>query len=110
MSRHKTFGRWEIPGTVVQIVKTMCADYDRRAIIIRSGEKTQSDYERINAAIDRGLLCAEETVRRFFLEDIAYGRGYWHSPSCAVLSKNAYYTRKHQIIHDIAVELRLLNE
>lgn len=110
MSRHKTFGRWEIPGTVVQIVKTMCADYDRRAVIIRSAAQAHEDYKNINGAIDRGLTCAEEPVRRFLLEDIGSGRGYWYSPASALLSKNAYYARKKQIIHDIAVELRLLTE
>ena len=110
MSRHKTFGRWEIPGTVVQIVKSMCADYDRRAVIIRSAAQAHEDYKNINGAIDRGLTCAEEPVRRFLLEDIGSGRGYWYSPASALLSQNAYYARKKQIIHDIAFQLGLLNE
>lgn len=110
MSRHRRFERWEIPGTVVAIVKTMCADYDRRAIVIQSAQEANADYVRINGAIDRGLSCSEEPVRRFLLEDIGSGRGYWYSPASALLSKNAYYARKKQIIHDIAVELRLLSE
>ena len=109
MSRRRTFERWEIPGTVVDIVKTMCADYDRRAVLIQSSTEASEQYAHINAAIDRGLLCVEESLRRFFLDDISIGRGYCFSPSSVIISKSAYYNRKRQAIHDIAVELRLLS-
>ena len=109
MSRRRVFGRWEIPPTVVEIVKSICADYDRRAIAIQTAaEDVVNTYKAMNDAIDHAMQDIEPEIRRTMLEDIYNGRGYYSSPASAIISKNAYYSRRHKAIHDIAVKLMLL--
>lgn len=109
MSRHRVFGTWEIPRTVVDIVKSICADYDRRAIAMQTAaEEIVNTYKSMNDAIDYAMQDIEPAIRRTMLEDIYNGRGYGRSPASAILTKHAYYSRKHKAIHDIAVNFRLL--
>lgn len=108
MGRHKSYISYNVPRSVVNVVKSMCADYDRRAIIISSGRALSERYKEMNGAIDRGLEFIEVGIRRTILDDIHLGRGYGYSPASAILSKNAYYSRKNKAIYLIAEELRLM--
>lgn len=106
MSRRNN--RWELPRSVVNIVRSMCADYDRRALLIRSSCELVSKYSEMNDAIDRGLESVEVGIRRTMLDDIYLNRGYGYSPVSAIMSKNAYYARKKKAIFLIATELKLM--
>jgi hypothetical protein len=111
MSRHRVFGTWEIPRTVVDIVKSICADYDRRAIAMQTAaEEIVNTYKAMNDAIDHAMQDIEPAIRRTMLEDIYTGRGYGYSPASAIMTKNAYYSRKRKAVHDIAVNLMLLEQ
>ena len=111
MSRRRTFERWHIPSTVVCIVKTMCADYYRRDVALKDMPPEVAEcYRMMNGAIDRALEKVEPGIRRTMMEDIATGRGYDFSPASAIVSRRPYYARKRQIIHDIAVEYRLIHD
>jgi hypothetical protein len=108
MPKKKIYYRHEIPSSVVNIVKSVCADYDRRALLIRSGAPLSQRYVELNGAIDRALEFVECGIRRTILDDIHLGRGYGYSPASAILSKNAYYARKVKAVYMIACELKLL--
>lgn len=108
MERRKWYSSWNIPRSVVNVVRSMCADYDRRALLIKSGAPLSDKYRELNAAIDRGLDFVEEGIRRTILDDIHLGRGYGYSPASAIIAKNAYYSRKNKAVYTIACELRLL--
>jgi hypothetical protein len=107
LPKKRIYDHWEIPTSVVHIVKSVCADYDRRAAVIASGEYREQ-YVNMNAAIDLALLSVEEGIRRIMLEDISHGRGYDFSPASPYLAKNSYYLRKRKAIHDIAIFLGFL--
>ncbi len=109
MPRKKIFLDWEIPYTVVNIVRSVCADYDRRAIAMQSCACDVIDqYRALNDAVDRGLSDLEVGIRKIMLDDICSGRGYGYSPVSAIMTKNAYYHRKRKAIHDIAEQLKLI--
>lgn len=109
MARKKIFLDWEIPYTVVNIVRSVCADYDRRNIDMQSkSDDVINQYRALNAAIDIGLSDLEVGIRRVMLDDICMGRGYGYSPVSAIMTKNAYYHRKRKAIHDIAEQLKLI--
>ena len=65
-------------------------------------------YIELNASIDKALESEAADVRCVLLDDIGLERGYHFSPISHLLAKNTYYKKKRKIIHDIAVELRLL--
>lgn len=111
MSRQRMYFRWEIPTSVVNIVKSVCADYDRRQRIINSSVASTdviARYSELNAVIDEALLDVEPGIRKDILNDIHLGRGYDFSPASPFLAKNTYYQRKRKLIHDIAKGLSLL--
>ena len=112
MPKKKMYFKWEIPTSVVDIVKTVCADYDRRDRIIKNSTADGDVLERcieLNAAIDRALETVEVGMRRELLRDIYEGRGYDHSPISSYIAKNSYYQRKRKLIHDIASGLYLIS-
>ncbi|MBR2312203.1 MAG: hypothetical protein IKA46_02825 [Clostridia bacterium] len=116
MARRATYEPYRLPHCVVQIVTSICADYERRAVILREGkcgEEPCEDailarYREFNGAVDRALEQVEVGIRRDLLCDVALGRGYRRSAVQYILSKNAYYRRRHKLMHDIAKGLRLL--
>ena len=111
MSRSKIYYSYEIPRTVVDIVKSICADYDRRAIAMRSApEGALQIYKYMNDAIDRAMAEIEPAIRRTMLEDIYTGRGYDSSPASAIMSRRPYYARKRKAVHDMALEFHLISE
>ena len=103
--------KYDMPYTVVAIVKAVCADYERRGKVIRQGaasDDVRDSYARLNEAVDDALLLVEEGIRDEMLRDIIWGRGYDSSTASPYISKNAFYRRKRQIVHHIAVVLALI--
>ncbi len=110
MGRKKICPEWDVPVDVVRLVRFLCAGYERRARSIRYktfSEPVLEEYRRQNAAIDAALSVVEEELRAAFLHDIAEGRGYNRS-DVEYLCEPSYIKRKRRIIHDIAVNLRLI--
>lgn len=104
--------RWDINDGIVDIVKAVCADYDRRKRAIHYSlltDEVRQEYIRLNDAIDKALEeNIEEGVRGYIFTDIQLGRGYDFSPASPYYAKNTYYQRKRKIIHDIAAILKLI--
>lgn len=116
MARKKLYYRYEIPTSIVSIVKAICADYDRRERVISrtacNPDKVSSDpvidrLSELNAIVDEALVEIEEELRRIMLDDILTGRGYEFSQATTIVSRGAYYRRKRKLIYDIAKGLRL---
>lgn len=111
MPKPKMYFQFELPSSVVEIVKTICADYDRRERAIKHGNVTGVVLERLvelNAIIDAALEDIEIGVREDMLRDIQNRRGYDFSPASYCISKNTYYKRKKKLIYDIAKNLALV--
>lgn len=111
MARQRLYYKYEIPPLVVEIVKALCADYDRRERAIRYAAITGAvlaRYVELNGAIDAALADLDPELRRGMLEDISLGRGYNLSMISPYLAKNTYYYKKRKLIHDIALQLALL--
>jgi len=111
MARTKKYFNYELPKGVVEIVKAVCADYVRRDRALRWDELTDGvrfEYLRLNGAIEGALGIIDASVRLDMLADIAIGRGYEFSLCSPFFAKNTYYQRKRQIVHDIAINLRLI--
>lgn len=102
---------WEIPASVVNIVKALVADYDRRSRAINRASQlcaAIATYTELNAVIDEALCGIEEGIRSELLEDIKRGRGYDASATSSFIAKNTYYQRKRKLIYDIAKGLSLI--
>lgn len=112
MARPRLYRKWNVPENVVDIVKAVCADYDRRKRAIRASLLTaevSEEYIRLNNAIDSSLdENIEEALREYILTDIQLNRGYESSPASPYYAKNTYYQRKRKVIHDIAKSLYLI--
>lgn len=111
MGRKRIYYRYEIPKSVVVIVKSVCADYDRRKLLSEMGELDEgvkARYDYLNGAIDDALIEIDPGIKRVMLEDIRNNRGYDYSPASPFLTKNSYYMRKKKVIHDIAKGLSLI--
>lgn len=111
MSKGKIYPKRDIPDSVADIVKAICADYDRREKDIAKGSikcETKKLYKYLNGIIDMALEEIEIGIRRSILDDISGKRGYDRSAINYSLSKNAYYRRKRKLIYDIAKSLKLL--
>lgn len=109
--RPRIYQKWEIPKSVVLLVRALCADYTRRQIAIEKktvDEKVLDEFVRINGAIDRALEDVETEVRRVILLDVVFGRGYNRSCAAMCMCEESFVKRKHKLIHDIAVELNLI--
>lgn len=102
---------YQLPHSVYMIVKCICTDYDRRCVALKKGQISDSvreEMERLNGVVDTSLTLVEEGIRREMLYDIILGRGYDSSPASAIISKNAFYLRKRQIVQNIAETLSLI--
>lgn len=109
--RPKQFYNYELPSSVVKIVRAQCADFKRKEDALKSGAvkgEILLSYSVTNAAIKKALDTIEEPCREFFLSDIAENRGYDKSKSQWLLSHNAYYARKRKAIYDVAKFLLLI--
>ena len=110
MSRRRIYFKYDVPFTVVQIVNSLCADYTRRARLINDNTvpgSVRDTYQALNSVIDTALDEIEIGLRREMLNDISEGRGYNRSGCSVIIGKNAYYSRKKKLIHDIAVALNI---
>ncbi len=117
MARNRLYFEYEIPSSVVAVVRAVCADYVRRDRALKWDMLpvgVRLEYERLNGAINSSLEGIEftkeeaEELRRELIKDIGIGRGYHFSPLSPYFAKNTYYRRKRKVIHDVAVSLRLL--
>lgn len=111
MPKPKMYFQFELPSSVVEIVKAVCVDYARREWAIKHGNVTGVVLERLvelNAIIDAALEDIEIGVREDMLRDIQNRRGYDFSPASYCISKNTYYKRKKKLIYDIAKNLALV--
>ena len=111
MARQRIYFKWEIPSTVVKIVNSICADYDRREKIIKYSTVTGAVLEKsieLNAIVDKALEDIEPGIRKEIISDIAEGRGYYRSGCFVIMEKNAYYRRRRKLVHDIAVTMSLI--
>ena len=112
------FGKWrkgdtkyELPSGVVDEVRGICKDYDRkrRALIIGDlSEEVRRVYERYNAAVNDALLVIEEGLRLIMLDDISNNRGYNRSSASLMIAHNGYAQRKRKLIYTIARNLHLV--
>ena len=112
MSRKTTYFQHKVPPGVVNVVKSIIIDYQRREGAIKHSAisgAVLARYIELNAAIDKALSEIETGIRTYMLDDIVKGIGYERSLVQPLLSKNAYYRRRRKLIYDIAVELALLN-
>lgn len=113
MSRQAQFFQYKIPSSVVNVVKSIIIDYDRReGAINRSAISgaVLARYIELNSAIDKSLSDIEAGIRKYMIYDIVNGIGYERSQINTLMSKNAYYRRRRKLIYDIAVDLSLLNK
>lgn len=111
MPRTKKYFKWELPASVVDIVKAVVSDYDRRERAIKHSAITGEvliRYVELNGVIDIALQDVEIGIRRDLLDDIRTGRGYDFSRASPFLAKNTYYQRKRKLIYDVAKGLALL--
>lgn len=111
MSKPRSCFQFELPSSVVEIVKTICADYARRENAIKYGNVTGAvlaRYVELNATIDGALEDIEAGIRMDILRDVQSRRGYDFSPASYCISKNTYYKRKKKLIYDIAKNLALV--
>lgn len=110
MPRRKTYFKYNIPASVVCVVTAIIADYYRREREIKHDAtgSVLARYVELNSAVDRALSEVEAGIRADVLADIAEGKGYERSRAQFLVSKNAYYRRRRKLIHDIAVDLCLL--
>ncbi len=100
-----------IPEGVRDIVKALCADYERRRKVIKersASPRVENEYRYYNTVI---LESVTEIVGKKYAEalisDIGSGGGYWQSCS-DFLSESTYKRRKRAIINNIAFRLHLL--
>ena len=113
MARRRIYYHWEIPSTVVNIVNSICADYDRRRHLINSSTASASEsvlnrLAELNAVVDKALEEIEPVMRQEIISDISAHRGYYKSTCAVMIDKNAYYRRRRKLIHDIAITLSLI--
>lgn len=111
MPRPKVYYKYEIPATVVDIVKTVIADYSRRkkAIIVgNANDNVIERYTQLNHIIDNCLIDVEEGIANDLINDIRLHYGYERSRSAMYISKNGYYRRRRKFIYDVAKMLDLL--
>lgn len=111
MPKKRVYFVYNIPSNVVNIVKAVCADYERRQRAVESNKangEVREEYIRLNTIIDEALSDVEIGLRDFFLRDFRDNHGYERSEATFLLSKNAYYRRKRKLIHDVAQALNLI--
>ena len=110
MPRQKTYFKYNIPSSVVCVVTAIISDYDRREREIKRDAtgSVLARYVELNSAVDRALSEIEAGIRADIMQDITEGKGYERSRAQFLVSKNAYYRRRRKLIHDIAVDLCLL--
>lgn len=103
-------GRLFVPWSVRSIVRYVCADYDRRRLLIASGAAGVdiiTEAIRLNGAVDDAINNVDPGLR-CLRGDIACGRGYEHSAAACICAKNTYYAYKKKVMYEIAHNLALV--
>lgn len=111
MPRRKEYFKWEIPKTVVELVRGICGDYKRRENAIKYGNVTGAvllRYIELNNAIESALQEIEIGVRQTLFEDFLRKKGFDFSTANGEIYKNGYYMRKRRFVYTVAKELNLL--
>ena len=101
---------YELPSSLVCVIKGVCSDYYRRATAIKNGTASGvvlDEYLRLNIAVETALEDIEKGIRGELLRDVALGLGYNKSVISAFMAKNTYYQRRRKLIYDIAKALNL---
>lgn len=112
MARKRIYYKWEVPTSVVKIVNSICADYERRERLIKYSATTGAVLTKaveLNAVVDKALEEIEPGIRRDIIKDISLGRGYNKSNCCVIMQNETYYRRRRKLVHDIAVALSLID-
>jgi hypothetical protein len=100
-----------MPEGVEEIIKSLCADYTRRALVIECRnapfnvimEYRFLNYRMMNAAIE----VAGPRDARCFIKDIGEATGYAES-DLFLLSESVYKQRKNAVKNNIARRLSLM--
>ena len=111
MARQRIYYKWALPSTVVGLVNSICADYERREKAIRCesvSERVLEYFIYLNAIVDKALEEIEPGIRREILRDISEHKGYYRSGCSVIMEKNSYYRRRRKLVHDIASMMNLI--
>ena len=111
MRRRRNSARWELPVGIVDEVRGICRDYQRKRSELLSGKlsvEVKSLYERYNEAVNNALLSIEPELRAIILDDVIEKRGFYKSLAVGCVSHCTYESRKCEFIHQIAVNLHFL--
>ena len=111
MGRPKKYYEWELPKSVVEVVRGVCADYERRENAIKYSSITGRVLERyieLNAAVDGSLCEIMPDIQKEMVKDVADNVGYDFSQCSNYVSRRIYYLKKRKFIHDIAEKLFLI--
>ena len=104
--------RYELPPSVVSMVKALCSDRERRKKLLLCPGLSHGVAAVLNAhdtAIESALEKIEPALRDIILDDICRGRGYDFSPATKLCAKNTYYARKRKFFFDAAVYLNVID-
>ena len=111
MGNVKIYGDYVMPQTVINLVKAICADYERRKKALNFGKVEGlilQRYTELNAAVDKILQNVDLGLRSDLMRDLASGSGYNFSQANPYMAKNTYYRYKKKFLYELAIELRLL--
>jgi hypothetical protein len=103
--------KYDLPAGVVDEVKGICKDYDRKRKALINGvedEEVRRLYERYNDAVNDALLEIEEGIRHSIFDDIINSRGYERSAASIMIAHNGYAIRKRKLIYNIAINLHFI--
>lgn len=98
---------------VVAVVRGYCRMYQYMSVTKadpRARQDVRDNFTEVTAAIKKALddNCRPDEAP-YFLDDIGLGTGFNKSQMCFI-SEVDYKVRKRKIVHDIAVNLRLVEE
>ena len=111
MGRPKKYYEWELPKSVVEVVRGVCADYERRENAIKFSSITGpvlNRYIELNGAVDEALSDIMPNLQREIIRDVAENIGYDFSQCSNYVSRRIYYLKKRKFIHDVAEKLFLI--
>lgn len=111
MGRPRIYYDYELPHGVVETVRGVVMDYDRREQAIKRSTITGSVLERyieLNDAVDAALGEVDVGIRGDMMLDVALNTGYAFSQCARCIGRKAYYQKKKKFIYDIAVRIFLV--
>lgn len=111
MGRPRKYYEWELPKSVVEVIRGVCADYERRENAIKYSSITGAVLDRyieLNGAVENAASEFAADLRKNIIDDVADNTGYDFSQCSAVMSRKTYYQKKRKFIHDVAEKLFLI--